>query len=104
MSEWIDICAKSDVESDDLITLDHAGHRYAIYHSESGEFFCTDGKCTHEDVDLGDGLVMDFEIECPKHNARFDFRTGEAKCAPACVNLQTYAIRENGDRLEIQVD
>ena len=42
-------------------------------------------------------LVMDYEIECPKHNATFDYRTGEAKRAPACVNLATYPVRiENG--------
>jgi 3-phenylpropionate/trans-cinnamate dioxygenase ferredoxin subunit len=40
---------------------------------------------------------MDHTIECPKHNATFDYRTGQAKRAPACVNLRTYPVRvENG--------
>ena len=42
---------------------------------------------------LADGLVMDNIIECPKHNGRFDYRTGEAKGAPVCVNLRTYPSR-----------
>ena len=29
---------------------------------------------------------MDDIIECPKHNGRFNYRTGEAKGAPVCVN------------------
>ena len=33
---------------------------------------------------------MDDIIECPKHNGRFNYRTGEAKGAPVCVNLATY--------------
>lgn len=103
MSEWIDVCAKSDVDEEDVITLEHGGKRYAIYHSPDGEFFCTDGLCSHEDVDLGDGLVMDYEIECPKHNARFDYRTGEVLSAPACINLHSFEVRENGDRIEIKV-
>ena len=41
-------------------------------------------------VHLADGLVMDFEIECPKHSGAFDYRTGEAIRLPPCVNLQTY--------------
>ena len=33
----------------------------------------------------------------PKHNGRFDYRTGEAKGAPVCVNLRTYSVRvDNG--------
>jgi 3-phenylpropionate/trans-cinnamate dioxygenase ferredoxin component len=41
--------------------------------------------------------VMGDLIECPKHNGRFNYKTGEAKRAPVCVDLQTYAVRvENG--------
>lgn len=31
---------------------------------------------------------MDGTVECPKHNATFDYKTGEAKRAPACINLK----------------
>nr|WP_296478819.1 Rieske 2Fe-2S domain-containing protein [Rhodobaca sp.] len=47
--------------------------------------------------------MMDYEIECPKHNATFDYRTGEAKRAPACVNLNTYPVRTEGGRVLIEV-
>ena len=40
--------------------------------------FATDGLCTHEQISLADGLVMDDIIECPKHNGRFNYKTGEA--------------------------
>lgn len=103
MSEWVDICSKDEIDEEDLITRKIGKRTYAVYHSPDGEFFCTDGHCTHEDVDLGDGLVMDYEIECPKHNARFDYRTGEVLSAPACVNLNTYEVRVSGDRIEIKV-
>ena len=46
---------------------------------------------------------MEYEIECPKHNATFDYRTGEAMRAPACVNLNTYAVKVEGDRVWIEV-
>jgi 3-phenylpropionate/trans-cinnamate dioxygenase ferredoxin subunit len=40
---------------------------------------------------------MDEIIECPKHNGRFNYKTGEAKGAPVCVNLNTYPVKvENG--------
>ncbi len=103
MADWIDICAKSDIDQEDLVTVEHGGRTYAIYHSPDGEFFCTDGLCTHEAVDLGDGLVMDYTIECPKHNGRFDYRNGEALGAPACVNLHCYNVRIQGERVEIEI-
>jgi 3-phenylpropionate/trans-cinnamate dioxygenase ferredoxin component len=40
---------------------------------------------------------MDNIIECPKHNGRFDYKTGEAKGAPVCLDLRTYQVKvENG--------
>lgn len=94
---WTDLCASDDIEADDLITLEYEGNLYAIYHTDAGEYFCSDGLCTHEQVDLGDGLLMDHIIECPKHNGRFDIRDGSPKGSPVCVALRTYPVRvENG--------
>jgi 3-phenylpropionate/trans-cinnamate dioxygenase ferredoxin subunit len=100
---WVDACAIDDIDEEDLIRFDHGDKTYAIYRSPADEYFCTDGKCTHEDVHLENGLVMQYEIECPKHNATFDYRTGEAMRAPACVNLNTYAVKVEGERVWIEV-
>jgi 3-phenylpropionate/trans-cinnamate dioxygenase ferredoxin subunit len=32
-------------------------------------------------------------IECPKHNGRFNYKTGEAKRAPVCIDLRTYPVK-----------
>ena len=93
MAEWIHACATDDVETEDLIRFDHGDRTFAIYRSPDDSFFCTDGLCTHENVHLEDGLVMDHLIECPKHNGQFDYRTGEAKRAPVCENLRTYPVK-----------
>lgn len=103
MTQWIDACATDDIDEEDLIRFDHGGATYAIYHSPDGEFFATDGMCSHEKVHLADGLVMDYMIECPKHNGQFDYRTGEAKRAPVCINLKTYPVKVEGARVFIQV-
>ena len=97
MSAWIDACAMDDIDAEDVIRFDHGGRTYAIYRSPDDMFFATDGLCTHEKVHLADGLVMDDIIECPKHNGRFNYKTGEAKGAPVCINLKTYPVkREDG--------
>lgn len=90
MSGWIEACRVDDIEPEGVIRFDHDGKTYAIYRSPMDEVFCTDGLCTHEHVHLADGLVLDYEIECPKHSGAFDYRTGAAKRLPPCVNLRTY--------------
>ena len=103
MADWIDACAPEDIEQEDVIRFDHDGRSYALYRSLEAEYFCTAGLCTHEEVHLADGLVMDYTIECPKHNGQFDIRTGEALRAPVCVDLQTYPVKQDGGRIWVQI-
>lgn len=102
--QWVDACAVDDIEEEDVIRFDYKGKTFAIYRSPDNQFYCTDGLCTHEEVHLADGLVMDHEIECPKHNGQFDYRTGAALRAPVCVNLATYQTKIDGDRVLIEIE
>lgn len=100
---WIEAIAVDDVEEEDVIRWDHEGQTFAIVRSPEGEFFCTDGLCTHEQVHLADGLVMDYEIECPRHNGIFDYRSGDALRAPACDKLGTYQTKIEDGRVFVLV-
>ena len=103
MPQWVDVCSPSEIDEEDLVRFDHGDRTFAVYRSADDEYFCTDGLCTHEQVHLADGLVMDHIIECPKHNGRFDYRTGEAKGAPVCVDLNTYPTKIENGRVLIQI-
>ncbi|MBW4023886.1 MAG: Rieske 2Fe-2S domain-containing protein [Proteobacteria bacterium] len=103
MSEWIEACAADDIEEEDVIRFDHGGVTLAIYRLENDRFFATGGLCTHENVHLADGLVMGKTIECPKHNGRFDIPTGQAKGAPACINLKTYPVKVEAGRVLVDL-
>ncbi|MEL6983948.1 MAG: Rieske 2Fe-2S domain-containing protein [Actinomycetota bacterium] len=104
MSRWVDACGVDEVEPDDVIGVELDGHDYAIYRSPDGEFFATEGHCTHEQVLLCDGLVMDGVIECPKHNGRFDYTSGAALGVPVTVDLQTYPTEVVDGTVRIDVD
>lgn len=103
MSHWVDACAADDIEEEDVIRFDHAGRTFAIYRSPDDAFYATDGLCTHERVHLADGLVMGEIVECPKHNGRFDYRTGKGRGAPICVDLRTYPVRVDAGRVLIDL-
>jgi 3-phenylpropionate/trans-cinnamate dioxygenase ferredoxin subunit len=103
MAQWIDACAPDDIEEEDVIRFDHGAVSLAIYRLDNERFFATAGLCTHENVHLADGLVMGRNIECPKHNGRFDIPTGQAKGAPACVNLRTYPVKIEDGRVFVDL-
>ena len=103
MSQWIEVCATDDIEAEDVMRFDHAGQTFAIYRSPDDRFYATHGLCTHEKVHLADGLVMEDIIECPKHNGRFNYKTGEARGAPVCVNLKTYPVKVEGGKVLLQI-
>jgi 3-phenylpropionate/trans-cinnamate dioxygenase ferredoxin subunit len=103
MTEWVVVCGADDVEEEDVIRFDHGGRTFAIYRSPDDEYFATDGLCTHEKVHLSGGLVMDDIIECPKHNGRFNYKTGQAKGAPVCVNLQIYPVKVEDGQVLIEI-
>ena len=57
-----------------------------------GEFFVTDDTCTHAQASLTAGCLKGYEIECPRHGARFDIRTGAVKAFPAAIPLKKYPV------------
>ena len=75
----------------------------AVYRSPDDEFFATDGYCTHEQMHLAEGVVIDDVIECPKHNGRFGYRTGRALGAPVLVDLAVYPVRIEGGSVLVDI-
>ena len=99
---WIEAGAAGAIAREDVIRLDHAGRTFAIYRTADDRYYATDGLCTHGQVHLAGGFVTDHLIECPKHNGRFDFTTGQAQGAPACINLKTYPVKVEAGRIYLK--
>jgi 3-phenylpropionate/trans-cinnamate dioxygenase ferredoxin component len=102
MSEWIEACDAADIDAEDIIRFDHGGRTFAIYRSAGDEYFATGGLCTHEKVHLADGFVIGDIIECPKHDGRFNYKTGEARGASVCINLRTYLVKIEAGKVLIR--
>ncbi len=103
MSEWIPVCPVDDVDEEDVVPFEHDGTEYALYRLEGDEFYASQASCTHEEGALCDGLVMDGVIECPKHNGRFDVRTGKALGAPVIIDLTMYPAKVVDGRVHVDL-
>jgi 3-phenylpropionate/trans-cinnamate dioxygenase ferredoxin subunit len=101
---WIAAGYTADLPPEDVMRFDHGDRTFAVYCTADGRYFATDGLCTHAKVHLAGGFVMDEVIECPKHNGRFNFTTGQALGAPVCVNLRTYAVKVEEGQIYLRVE
>ncbi len=96
MSEWVDVCG-----SDELLPGEYAlawldDTPVAVYNID-GLLYAIEDTCTHDGGDLAGGQIFGFEVECPRHGARFDVRSGEVTRAPATEPVASFPVkRENG--------
>lgn len=103
MPIWIEAVPLSSIEDEDVVRFDHDGRTFAIVRI-GDDAYALDGLCTHEAAHLAGGMVMDYVIECPMHNGRFDVRNGRALRAPACIDLRTYPTKVEHGTVWINVD
>lgn len=68
------------------------GKRRILVARWDGKIYAMDDRCTHDDGPLGEGELVDGEVECPRHGARFDIKTGKATCLPAVGAVRIYSI------------
>jgi len=62
----------------------------------AGTIYAIDDVCTHDGGPLEQGRLDGCEIECPRHGARFDVRTGEATAFPAVMPVATHPVSQEG--------
>ena len=74
----------------------------AVVHADEG-FFAVDDRCSHADVSLAEGDVVDCTIECWLHGSAFDLRSGEPLTPPATRPIRVYQTRLTSDGI-IEID
>lgn len=103
MTEWIRIASRDEVPDGEARVFPVDGKRLAVCRV-GDEYYALDDRCTHDNGPLGEGFIEDHEIECPRHGARFDIRTGKALVLPAVVPVQVYPVRVDGDDVAVSLD
>jgi len=82
------------------VTINYVG--VAIFNLD-GELYAIEDVCTHDGGSLAEGEVVEgCQIECPRHGARFDIRTGAVTRGPAFAPTQSYAVRIVDDRILVE--
>lgn len=69
-----------------------------------GQIYAIADVCTHDDGPLGQGCLHGNQIECPRHGARLDVRTGQALSLPAVVPVPTFAVKIKENHIFVDID
>lgn len=67
----------------------------------AGEYFAIADVCSHDDGPVAEGELVDHQIECPRHGARFDVRNGKVLSLPAVVDIPAYPVRVEGSEIVV---
>ncbi len=85
-----DLGPAADLPTGGMRRVDVDDRTFAVCRLDDGALAVTDGICTHGRAHLAEGRVAGCEIECPKHNGRFDARTGQPVRRPARTPIAVY--------------
>jgi 3-phenylpropionate/trans-cinnamate dioxygenase ferredoxin subunit len=88
-----DLCPVDDLKPGEARRFDVGGHRVCLVRIED-DFYAIGDRCTHADVSLAEGEVLEEEreIECWKHGSTFSLDTGEPQSLPATLPVPTYEV------------
>jgi 3-phenylpropionate/trans-cinnamate dioxygenase ferredoxin subunit len=101
MSDWIDVAPESEFPAGTRRVVDVDDVDVIVFNID-GRFHAIEDVCTHDYASLDDGELEGEEIICPRHQARFNVRTGEALTAPAYEPVATFPVRVEGGIVQVR--
>lgn len=81
----------------------HIDERNIAVCNVNGQLYAINNICSHDLAPLNQGHLDDFEIECPRHGARFDVRTGEVTAFPAKLPIDCFKVRVIDGLIEVDI-
>lgn len=97
---WVEVASSDDIPEGEVRTYAVGPGDIAVARRD-GQLYAVQDLCTHDDGPLGEGELVGFEIECPRHGARFDIRTGAVKRMPAIAPIATFPVMEKDGRVSV---
>ena len=102
MSEFVEVAKVGDLPPGQVRVVMAKGKRLALANL-GGQLFALDDICTHDGGPLGEGEILDESVECPRHGARFDVRTGRVVALPAVRPVAVYHVRVEGEKVLVDI-
>ncbi len=102
MDGYVRVTAADDIPAGDRLLVEIDGVRIAVFNLD-GSFYAIEDLCTHDGGPLVEGELLEgCQVECPRHGARFDIRTGEALSMPAFEPTPAYKVRVEDGQIYVE--
>ncbi|HQY91075.1 non-heme iron oxygenase ferredoxin subunit [Caldilinea sp.] len=93
MSNYVNVAALAAIPVGGSKLVEVNRVRIALFNLD-GEIYAIEDTCTHDGGPLVEGTIVNgCQVQCPRHGARFDIRTGAALSFPAFEPTNTYAVQ-----------
>lgn len=102
MADFVRVANVSDVPVGTAQCVIVNGTKVALFNI-AGEFFAIDDTCSHAEASLSAGAIDGDRVECPRHGACFNIKTGAALTLPAMVPVATYRVKIEGNDVFVAV-
>ena len=97
MAGWTRVTGFASVPEGRGLRVEAGEHRVALFRI-GDEVHAIGDRCSHAEASLAEGELFDTEIECPRHGAAFDVRSGKPVSLPATSPVPVYQTKiEDGD-------
>lgn len=100
MAEFVTVAHLEDIPPGSVKTF-FVGNQHLALANVEGHIYAIQDVCSHDGGPLGEGEVEGYEVECPRHGARFDLRTGAVRSFPAVVGIKTYQTKVDGSDIKV---
>ncbi len=102
MPEWKLAFPDSELAVGKAKSVDLGGVKIAVCRLEDG-LYAIEDICTHDGGALDQGELLGEKIECPRHGAMFDVRTGKVLSLPAVKNVRSFKAKSENGSIYVEV-
>lgn len=103
MSEAVKVATASELAAVNRKVVDVEGVAIAVFRV-GDDYYAIEDVCTHDGGPLAEQDPEGAEIECQRHGARFDLRTGKVLRLPAVEPVATFPVEVRGEDVYILFD
>ena len=103
MSDWINAVAETDLKPGEHTVIEIEDAAIVLFNLD-GEFYALEDVCTHDGSEIASGCIVGGSIECPRHGARFDIKTGEVTAPPAYEPIDTFPVQVTNGIVQVKDD
>ncbi len=103
MTDWQNVAAQGELAQGQCKVVDVDDVMVAVFNLQ-GEYYAIEDVCSHDGSEIASGCVRGDEIECPRHAARFNIKTGEVTAPPAYEAVDVFPVRVIDGMIQVRDD